>query len=88
MPTTNKIKQQIDYFIAGPGTEVGRAVSAETTLQMHDIYSDMFFMCFNGTFFLQVKDDAKAYLTLLRCLAYAVQEPYEKELGRPQHIKY
>ena len=32
----NKIKQEIDYFIAGSGTEDDKVTSAETTLKIHN----------------------------------------------------
>ena len=35
------MKQKIDYFIAGPGKDANREVSAETTLTMHDEFSDV-----------------------------------------------
>ena len=38
-PSTKKIKQKINYFIAGPGIEADRAL--ETTLKMHDECSNM-----------------------------------------------
>ena len=40
-PHTSKIpKQEINYFIADPFTETDRRVSTETTLKMHDEFSD------------------------------------------------
>ena len=61
-------------------------MSAETALKMHDEYSDVFtgIWCFKGTLFLQVKDDTKPYKFLLHCVAYALQEPFKKELERLQ----
>ena len=35
------MKQEIDHFIAGPGTEADKIVIAETILTMHDEYSNM-----------------------------------------------
>ena len=32
----NKTRQEIDYFIAGPGMEANEAARAETTLKIHD----------------------------------------------------
>ena len=54
--------------------EAYRGVSVETTLKIHDEYSDVFtgIGCFKGTFSLQVKDDVKAYQVQLRHIA--VQE--------------
>ena len=33
LPNNNKIKQEIDYFVAGWGTEADRVMSAETSLK-------------------------------------------------------
>ena len=64
--TNDKIKQEIDYFIAGPGKEADRMANAETTLKIHDKYSDVFteIWCFKDTFSSQVKDDIKPYMAL------------------------
>ena len=78
--TNNKTKQEIDYFIAGPGTEANRVASAEITQKMHDDVSDIFTGngCFKGTFSLQVKYDTKPYKALLRHIEYTLQEPFQK----------
>ena len=60
--------------------EADRTVSAETTLRMHDEFSDVFAAIgfFKGIFLLEVKDDAKLYQVLLRQVAYALHEPFKK----------
>ena len=60
--------------------KVDRLASAETTQKIHIEYSDMFTVigCFKGTFSLQVKDDAKPYQTLPRCIVNVLQEPFKK----------
>ena len=41
-PHTNiKTKEKIDHFIVGPGTESDREAREETTLKMHDEFSDV-----------------------------------------------
>ena len=79
--TNNKTKQETDYFTTYPGREANRAVSEQTSLKMCDKFSDVFTgtECFKGTFFLQVKDDAKPYHVLLRHLAYALKEAFKKK---------
>ena len=59
----NKIKQEINYFIADLDMEADRAASAETTQTIHNEYSDVStgIFCFKGIFSLQVKDDVKPY---------------------------
>ena len=52
---TSRVIQQyeeIEYFIAGPETEADRVASSETTLKMHEEFSDVFteIWCFKGTF--------------------------------------
>ena len=71
-----KSKQEIDYFFTGPGTEANRVASAETTLNMHDNFSDIFpwIGCFKGTFTIQVKDDVKPYQVLPSHVANALQQ--------------
>ena len=51
-PSINKIKQETEYFIVGPGTKAKRVASAETMLKMHDEYSTVFtnIGCFKGAF--------------------------------------
>ena len=48
----DKIKKEIDYFIVGPSREANRVVSAETTLKIHNEYSNVFTggRYFKGTF--------------------------------------
>ena len=52
------MQKKIDYFTAGPCTEVNIVASAGTTLKIPDGYSDMFtgIGFFKGSFSLQVKD--------------------------------
>ena len=40
--------------------------------------------CFDGTFLLQLKPDCKPYQGPLRCVAYTLQNPFEKKLKRLQ----
>ena len=40
--SNNKNKQEIDSFIAGPGMEANRMARTETTLKMHDEFSDVY----------------------------------------------
>ena len=40
--------------------------------------------CFDGTFSLQVKLDSKPYQVPPWCIAYEIQKPFMKELGRLQ----
>ena len=56
----SKIKEEIDYFIAGPDHKAGMVASAKTSHELHDEYSDAFTgnRCFKGTFSLQVKEGA------------------------------
>ena len=76
----DKIKQGIDYFIAGPGMESNIVENTETTLKIHTEYNDVFtgIGCFKGAFSLWVKDGAKPYQVLLRHVANALQRPYKK----------
>ena len=43
--------------------------------------------CFKSTFSLKVKDNAKPYQVLPRCVAYAPQEPSRKDLERLQKLQ-
>ena len=81
-----KIKQEIDNFIADPGTKANRPESTEITLKMHNGYSDVFtgICCFKGTFYLQVRADAKPYQTPTRSLAYALKGTFKTEMKRLQ----
>ena len=49
--TYNKIKQKIDYCIAGSGLEADKVVSAETTQKIYSEYSNVLteIGCFKGT---------------------------------------
>ena len=74
---SNKITQEIDYFIEGGDMEANKAASAETTQTIHNEYSDIYagIVCFRGTFSLHVKDDVRHCQMLPRCIAYALQVP-------------
>ena len=52
----------------------------ETALKIDNEYRDLFtgLGCLEGTISLQVKDVAKPYEPLPRCVAYALQEPFKK----------
>ena len=82
----NKIKQEIDYFIAGLDKEANRVASPETKQKIHNEYSDVFtgIRCFKCAFSFQVKDDAKPYQVPPRYKAYTLEEPFNKELERIQ----
>ena len=84
--TNNKTKQEINCFIAGPGTEADRAASAEITLNLHDELIDVFsgIGYFKGSLSLWAKDDVNANQVPLRHIAYVLQEPFKKELERLQ----
>ena len=43
--------------------------------------------CFSGIFSLKIKDDAMSYQPLPICVAYALQEPFRKELWSLQEQK-
>ena len=60
--------------------------SAETAQQLHKEFEDVFngIGCFNNTFSLQLKLDSKPYQAPPRCVAYALQKPFEEELERLQ----
>ena len=44
--------------------------------------------CFKGTVSLQVRDDVKPYQVWQRCLAYALQEPFKKEMEILHYYQY
>ena len=56
--TNNKTKQEMDYFITGPGKGTDKATSGETKVKMHYEFVDIFIgiRCFKGTLSLKVKD--------------------------------
>ena len=72
----------MDYFVAGPD----RTLRPKTTIKVQNELSNRFtdIGCFKGIFSCKVKDDAKPYQAPPQCEAYALQEPFNKELGRPQ----
>ena len=78
---TDNTKQEIDYFIAGPGRKADKVTSAKSALKIHNEYSNVFTgnRCSKGTFSLQVKDDVKPYQ-----ISCAIQEPFKKEMERLQ----
>ena len=50
---------------------------------MHNEYSDLFTVrCFKGMYLLQIKDDSKPYQVTTKHVAYALQEPFRKDLIR------
>ena len=82
--TNNKAKQEIDYLISGPGTEVNRVARAEITLKMYDELSAVYtgIGYFKGIYSLQFKDDANPYQMPTSCVSYGLQEPFKVELEK------
>ena len=74
----------------GPEPYANRVASEKTTQIMHNCFSNAFagIGCFKGTFSLQDTDGVKPYKVPPRYIAYALQEPFRKELERLQHSKY
>ena len=74
--TNSKTKQEIDYFIAGPGTEAIRV----------NIY-----WCVHRNWVLErhilpmVRDNTDPYQVSQRCIAYVLQEPFKKDLERVEY---
>ena len=77
---TDNDSNNIKYFLPGPNSDSDQRVIAEITQQIQKEFNDVFngIECFNGTFSLQVKPDSKPYLTPLRCIAYAQQQPFKE----------
>ena len=84
--TNNKTKQEKDYFIAGQ-SQKPTEVSAKSTLKICKEYSILFTEsgCFKGTLSLQVNNGVKPYQVSSMCKAYALQEPFKKELESLQN---
>ena len=81
-----KTNQEIYHFIAEPGTECKREVSAETMSKTQNECSDVFTAngCLKGTFSLHVKDDVKPHQVSLKHIANTHQEPFRNKSGRLQ----
>ena len=74
------MKQEINQFIASPGKNANKVVIAETTLKMHDEYSNVSMEneWLKGTFSLLVKDDTKPAQVSLKSIAYALEKLFKK----------
>ena len=82
----NKIKPDIDYFLAVLLMQANKVVNGETTQKIYNEYRNVLtgIECFKGNFSLQVRDDTKPYQVLPRHVAYTLHEVFIKELGRLQ----
>ena len=58
------------------------------TKRIHEKFGDMFngIGCFKGTFSLQLKPNSKPYQVPPRCMAYALQKLFKKELEHLQEL--
>ena len=79
---TEKEPITINYFLSGSGQDRDKRVSAEITEELQRDFKDMFngIGCFDGTFSLQLEPGSKLCQAPLRCVAYALQNPFEEEL--------
>ena len=75
-----------DYFVAGLYMEANRTASVKTTQIMHNDYNDIFtgIGYFEGKFSLQIKNDARSYDALPRCVACTHQERFRNKQERLQ----
>ena len=76
-----KSHKTTEYFPSGPYYESDKKKSAESTWQIHKDFDKVFSGtgCFEGTFSLQPKPDSKPYQALPRCVAYALQKPFQED---------
>ena len=76
----------MDYFIECPDKEAVMVANAKLTRKIHGKYNDVFagIGCFKGIISLHVIEGTKPYLALPRCLGFALQESFKKELGHLQ----
>ena len=86
---SNKIKQEIVYFIAGMDMEASRVVIAETTQEIQNEYSDVFtwIECFKGALLYR----SRMMQNHIRCHLGAwlnTKEPFKKELENYKNTKY
>ena len=84
MYTNSKCTQEIEYFIAGLGMKTNRVASAETTLKMHDDFSDVFMEIRCSKALFQERLNAKPYQPSPRYIEHALHMPFKKELERVQ----
>ena len=75
--TDNKTKHEINYFITSPGMKADRVVTAKTTIQEHEEFSNVFtgIGCFKGTAYLRLR----MMQIHTRYHIYALQQPFKKE---------
>ena len=76
---TNKL---INYFYSSNNEDGDKSKSEAMTQRIHEEYGKVFnsIVCFEGTFSLQLKPDCKPYQAPPRCIAYALQKPFQEEL--------
>ena len=82
----SKLSITVEYYLSELSYDSDKKRSAETTQQLRKDFEDEFNGngCSDGTFSLQLKLDSKPYHVPLRCMAYALQKPFEEELERLQ----
>ena len=83
-----KSNKTTEYFLSDLTYESDRKMGDEFTQWIHKDFDDVFnnIGCFEGIFSLQLKPDSKPYQALLRCMAYALQRPFQEELERLQKL--
>ena len=76
----------IEYFLSGLSYENDKKRSVQTTQEIYkdkDLFIGIRY--FDGTFSLQLKPDSKPYHMPPRCMAYALQKPFQEELEMLQN---
>ena len=78
----NNNNNSINYFLPGPNSDADKKTSDEITQWLQREFKDVFngIGCFECAFSLQVKPDSKPYQAPPRCIACALQQPFQEEL--------
>ena len=78
----DKEPNTINYFLPGPDQDNDKRANIEITLHIQREFKDVFngISFFNGMFSMQLKPGSKPCQANQRCVTYALQKPFEKEL--------
>ena len=78
----NNSHNSINYFFSSSNIMADKRQSLRMTQGIHNRFGNIFngIGCFEGMFSLQLKPNSKPYQAPPRCVAYALQKPFNEEL--------
>ena len=82
----SRLSNAVEYFLLGLSYDSNKKRNAKITQWLQKAFEDVFNRngFFDDAFLLELKPDSKPHQVPLRCVAYALQKPFDEELKRLQ----